>query len=449
MATIPKPQAADLALPASSPIASFWSAVRGYPLRAFFICLCGVSLENMDQAIFQFVLPQIISTFKWSEVQLGWYLAITFTLAGMSIAGLGVLTDRVGRKKVFQTSMLVGSLFVAMMYWAPSTFSMLALRTLGFATGGIQSPVVGTIVVEESPPRYRGLLSGVLQIGYPLGWFLASQSALLVLGWYGEAAWNAGAWRYAFFISLLSIPYMWLISKFLKETRAFLAAKQAREAAAGAGAEAAASQRQSRLTELFSRGLRFKTIMLFCGEFFHVFAYGSTLLLNVYFQKFRHWPARDAIAVVGLSYGVGALGYVLAAFVGEFVMRRRNVIILWAQLGSISFAALIWLAESYWATVTSYCLMTIFFYGTTAVKFTFIAENFPARLRATGVTFAGSLAVNLGIAFGPLAMGYAITHLGWNWAYTVCGIAAIFLSGMFFISLPADPKEIKEEEQAV
>ena len=63
----------------------------------------------------------------------------------------------------------------------------------------------------------------------------------------------------------------------------------------------------------------------------------------------------------------------------------------------------IWWARDYWTTVLFYCLMTIFFYGTTAVKFTFIAENFPARLRATGVTFSGSLAVNRGIATGPLA----------------------------------------------
>jgi MFS family permease len=86
--------------------------------------------------------------------------------------------------------------------------------------------------------------------------------------------------------------------------------------------------------------------------------------------------------------------------------------------------------------------MTIFFYGTTAVKFTFIAENFPARLRATGVTFAGSLAVNLGIAFGPLALGNAIGWFDgdWNWAYTLCGVAAIGVSGLFFLSLPAEPK---------
>lgn len=414
----------------------FFQAIRGYPLLAFLICLCGVSLENMDQALFQYVFPQLMAHFQWTPQQAGIYSALVFTIAGASIAALGVLTDRVGRKRVFLLSMIIGSFFVATMFWARTTWQLLLLRTVGFATGGIQSPVVGTIVVEESPPRYRGLLSGVLQIGYPLGWALASAACLMLISLVGQDAWLAGAWRYAFFISLLSIPYFLLIAKYLRETKAFLSAK------AAYSENSHSAIRKPQVSELFSPQLRFKTIMLFLGEFFHVFAYGSTLWLNLYFQKARLWQPKDAIAIVGLSYAVGSLGYIVSAYVGEFWLKRRNVIILWAQLGALSFAVMIWLAHSWWAVLGSYCLMTFFFYGTTAVKFTFIAENFPTRLRATGVTFAGSLAVNLGIAYGPLVLGFAIERVGWNWAYSVCGIASIFVSGLFFLALPAETREL-------
>lgn len=410
---------------------SFWAETRGYPLRAFLICLAGVSLENMDQAFFSFVLPQLSKELNWSVVERGWYLTLTFTIAGISIAGLGVLTDRLGRKKVFSASMLIGSLFVAAMYWAQSTFAVVALRTLGFATGGIMSPVVGTIVVEESPPRFRGLLSGILQIGYPIGWFLASLATVFVFGRWG--------WRSVFLISLLSVPYMWVIQRHLRETTAFLKAKDLRDSGREEGP-------RSSFRELFSPRLRFRTLILFLGEFFHVFAYGTTILLTAYFQEHRGWPASEAVMLVGLSYGVGALGYIVSAYVGEFLMKRRNTIILWAQLGSVAFAAMIWLTESFWPTVIAYCLMTIFFYGTTAVKFTYIAENFPTRLRATGVTFSGSLAVNLGIAFGPLALSYAVQAFGWNWAYTLCGMLSISVSGLFFLLLPPNPLGVSEDE---
>lgn len=398
--------------------AEFWRQTRGYPLRAFFICLAGASLANLDQALFAFVLTEISQAFHWTVVERGWYIALTFAIAGLSITALGVLTDRIGRKKVLEACVILSSLFVAAMRWAPGTASMLALRTLGFATGGAQSPLTGTIVVEESPPRFRGLLSGVLQVGYPVGWYLASMLASFVYSRYG--------WRETFLIGLAALPYAFVIHRYLRETGSFL---RAREHSARTG-------EQPRFSELFAPGLRGKTIALFFGEFLHVFAYGTTILLTAYFREYRHWEATAAIRLVGYSYAVGALGYILAAFVGEFLMPRRNTIILWSWLGSAAFAAMIWAPSN---TALYYCLMTVFFYGTTAVKFTFIAENFPARLRATGVTFSGSLAVNLGVAFGPLMLSYAVERFGWSMAYTITGILPILASGFIFLGLPARP----------
>ena len=236
-------------------------------------------------------------------------------------------------------------------------------------------------------------MSGILQIGYPIGWFLASQFVLFMSDRWG--------WRSVFFVALLSVPYMFVIQKYLRETGAFIKAKEASERAENPVA-------RGRFAELFAPRMAYRSIVLFLGEYFHVFAYGSTILLTAYFQEFRSFSMRDAVSLVGWSYGVGAIGYIVAAIVGEFFISRRTTCIIWAWLGSAAFFVMIWWARDYWTTVLFYCLMTIFFYGTTAVKFTFIAENFPARLRATGVTFSGSLAVNLGIATGPLALSYAV-----------------------------------------
>jgi hypothetical protein len=324
---------------------------------------------------------------------------------------------------------------VAAMRWSPDTFWMLTLRTLGFATGGIQSPVTGTIVVEESPPRYRGLLSGVIQIGYPIGWFVASLLAAPILA--------AFAWRQVFYVALINVPYMLVVSWYLRETDAFVRAKTRRDEAARHGSQRAAHA--ARIGDLFTSRYWFRTIVLFTGEFLHVFAYGATILLTAYFVEDKGWTLGDAIRLVGYSYAVGAIGYVVAALVGEFVMFRRNTIIVWSWLGTVAFTWLIWGTHNRLSTVLSFCLMTIFFYGTTAVKFTFIAENFPTRLRATGVTLAGSLAVNLGVAFGPLTLSYFVRAFGWDVAYTLCGIVPIFVSGLVFLLLPARPLGDEDE----
>jgi len=275
-----------------------WREIKGYPLRAFLICLVGASLANMDQALFGFVLTPMAEEFGWSVVERGWYLALTFSLAGISIVGLGILADKIGRKAIFSGSILVSSLLVTSLRWAPNTLSLIVLRTLGFASGGIQSPITGTIVVEESPPRYRGLLSGVLQIGYPIGWFLASILSAPIIVRFG--------WRSIFLVGLISIPYLFIVRRFLRETQSFL--KQSEE-----DSRQTDSAKKARFAELFSPEYRLKTIVLFIGEFLHVFAYGATILLTAYFTEFRGWELTDAILLVGKTFLIGSLGYMSAS----------------------------------------------------------------------------------------------------------------------------------------
>jgi putative MFS transporter len=400
-----------------------YDAIRGYPLRVFLICLVCLTFANLDHSLFAFVLTEISEAYGWTLVERGWYLALTFLAAAVIVMRAGVLADRVGRRPVLLGSMLTAPFFVAALFWAPGTLSLLILRTLGFATAGAASPISGTIVVEEVPARLRGLFTGILQVAYPLGWFAASLIVPVVYVAFG--------WRYVFFVGLIGLPFAWLVWRFLREPPAWQ--------------EAAAEQVQLGgpvgVRALFTPEYRYRTLMLLLGQFLQVFAYGSTFLLTAYFRESRGWSAEDAIHMVGLSYGIGALGYVAAAVVGEFLMNRRDVIVLWCALGSVAFAIMIWLARGWGQTVIAYGAMTFFFYGATAVIFTFLAENFPAHLRATGVSFSGSVGVNLGIALGPLALSYAIGALGsWEAAYTVCGVVPVALAALTYLGLRRLPQ---------
>ena len=224
-----------------------------------------------------------------------------------------------------------------------------AARAAGFGVGAVQSPVTGTLVLEEAPYRLRGLLSGTLQIGYPIGFFIASLVVPTIYEDFG--------WRYIFLMPLVFMPFAWVVWRYLREPPAFEAARRAR-----------AGKPPPSTATLFRPEYRRKTIVLFLGQFLQVVAYGATFLLTAYFREARGWEAREAIEMVGLSYGVGALGYILAAWVGEFVLNRRTTIVAWCWLGSLAFAAMIWWAESWWATAVTFSLMTFFFYGATAVQ---------------------------------------------------------------------------------
>ena len=188
--------------------------------KVFFICLIGVTFANLDHSIFILLTQEFQNTFGWSLTDVGWYVAITFFIAGFLCTQVGVLTDRIGRKKSLLFSTLLTPVFVAYLAWAPNTVAVLIARTFGFATAGAQSPITLTTVTESSPPRFRGLFTGILQIGFPLGWFFASILVALMIEQFGIN------WRYTFLLALVFLPYGWIIHKYLPESKAWLAAQQ-------------------------------------------------------------------------------------------------------------------------------------------------------------------------------------------------------------------------------
>ena len=394
----------------------------------------------MDQALFGYAVPAIREEFGVGLEVIGWIFGLSFGFAGVMIAAIGVLADRIGRKLVLMASIIVSSIFVTLHSVAPNILVIGILRALGFAAGGSQVPVAGTIVVEESPARYRGVLSGILQAGYPMGWFLASLLAAPVLGRWG--------WRPMFLIGLVSIPFTIVVGRWLRETTRFREHRAALATASG-GESVRQVVARAEIRHLFAPDLRRTTVVLFLGEFLHVAAYGgSAFYMPTYLVEVRGFSIEHSTLLVGAAYGIGALGYVLSSFVGEFLLPRRNVIVAWSWIGTVLFLLLIWATSSVLSIIVVFGLMTMFFYGTTAVKFTFLAEHFPTRVRATGVGFSGALAVNLGLAIGPLVASYAIGRLGWNVAFSTFVAIPLFLSGLVFLALKPVPSGVEVEEIA-
>ena len=132
-----------------------------------------------------------LNEFGWSLTDVGWYVLVTFLYREFS-----------AHKSVFsrieseEESPFYGqpdSHFCCFLAIAPNTISVLIARTLGFTAAGAQSPITLTTVTESSPPRYRGLFTGILQIGFPLGWFFASVLVAFMIEQLGIN------WRYTFY----------------------------------------------------------------------------------------------------------------------------------------------------------------------------------------------------------------------------------------------------------
>ena len=416
---------------------SFWSQVRGYPLIVFVTCLLGWSLTSMDQSLFGYAIPGIQEEFGASISDVGWVLSLSFVFAAFASAIIGTLTDRYGRRTMFLFCLAVSALLVGLHAFVIGLVSLTVLRMFAFGISNGLSPITTSFIAETAPSRYRGLMVAPVQCGYPIGWFVASLFVVPLIASFG--------WRYIFMPALLVIPIAFLLVRYLPESKRFAEERAKREAEAATEKEPFLQ----RLSELFAPDLRKRTIMIFIAFFFFGGAYaGTAFFFPAYFNQFRGYSMETATAIVGISYGVGVLGYIAVAFVGEFVLTRRNTCVLWALLGSVATLGLLWLPETQLEDMIWFGVMAAFFYGNAAALSMLMVEVFPTRVRATAAGFAGSFALNMGHATFPILVTLGIESIGWQWAFTLAVVPPMVIAALAIFSLDNIRSGLELEEIA-
>jgi len=399
------------------------------PLKVFFICWVAYATSQMDLALFGYALPLILEEWNLDRSDLRWILFCSFAGGGVVLVWLGTLTDRLGRKRMLVGSILASSGFVAGHGLVTGPIGLAVMRGAAIATGGLTYPVSGAMVTEVAPARWRGIYAGLLQTGYPAGWFLAAMFAaplLTILGW-----------RLLFLVGLLSIPYAWVVHRTLRESHRFNTQN----------AEHRSLGSRDRILMLLRPPYRSRTVTLFCAQFLFVVAYGGTaLLFPLYFTEERGFSIGSSATLVGFGNAIAIIGYLGAALIGEFVLSRRNTVVVWTLAGGLGFLWLVWGTQGYGDSLLAFGVMSIFFYGAAAVKFAFVAEVFPTELRATGLALASSLAVTLGTAIGPVLVLTAVDQWGWDIAFSMFGAIPLFLAGIFYLFLTPVPSGIEVED---
>jgi SHS family lactate transporter-like MFS transporter len=165
---------------------------------AFIAALLGWALDAFDFFLLTFVLKDIAKEFsapghvvKVSDVS----LAITLTLAARPVGAFvfGRLADHFGRRPILMIDVALYSVLAVASAFSPNLTTLLILRCLfGFAMGG-EWGIGASLALETIPAKSRGVVSGILQEGYPMGYFLAAIANLFLpsIGWRGLVALGA------------------------------------------------------------------------------------------------------------------------------------------------------------------------------------------------------------------------------------------------------------------
>lgn len=378
------------------------------------------TLTNMDQAFFGYAIPGILEEFNLPLEAAGVILTISFIVASVMLLFTGAAADRFGRGPMLSLYLAVSALLVGLQGVAGGVVMLTIFRALGFGFSSGLSPITNTYVVENVKPRIRGLAMGILQCGYPLGWFLASLFAVPLLANYG--------WRAMCFAAFIVIPLAGLFHWMLRDAPDIIVKPDP---------DAEKADKKGSIKALFSKKFRKKSLASIATYFAFGGAYaGSAFYFPTFFSEVKGYSPSEAASLVGLSNFIGIGGYLLAAFVGEYVFTRRNVFILWAIGGTLALLGLLWLSDSRLEDMLWYGLMAALFYGSLAVLPVLIAEIFPQEIRATALSVCASAPLSLGFAVFPLIVPFVVGFVGWSVGFSVVICPLLAISAVTALFLP-------------
>ncbi|PGH01309.1 hypothetical protein AJ79_07946 [Helicocarpus griseus UAMH5409] len=155
-----------------------------------------------------------------SKTSISTAITLTLLLRSVGAAFFGLAGDKWGRKWPMVVNMIVlGVLQIATIYSV--TFQQfLAVRSLfGLFMGGVYGNAIA-MALENCPVDARGLMSGVLQQGYSMGYVFAACANLGVGG-------DTDSWKIVFWIAAGLSILAGVIRVFLPESKQFREAKKA------------------------------------------------------------------------------------------------------------------------------------------------------------------------------------------------------------------------------
>ena len=179
----------DAILPSTPPVPSLTKDGHGPAVLAGFL---GWTLDAFDFFLVVLSLTAIAKEFHRSDAEIA--LSITLTLVFRPVGAFifGLMADRYGRRLPLMIDLVFYSVVEVATGFAHSFTTFMVLRALfGIGMGG-EWGVGASLAMEKVPPRLRGLLSGLLQQGYALGYLLAAGCFYFVFPRWG--------WRPMFFI---------------------------------------------------------------------------------------------------------------------------------------------------------------------------------------------------------------------------------------------------------
>jgi len=347
----------------------------------------GWTLDAFDFFLMVFMLKAIAAEFTTDIPAVA--LAVTLTLAMRPVGALvfGHLADRFGRRPIMMLDVAIYSALEFASGFAPSLTTLIILRALfGIAMGG-EWGVGAALTMETVPPQSRGLVSGILQAGYPTGYLLAS----IVYG----LLFDSIGWRGMFMIGVVPALLVLYIRSNVRESPSW---------------QAAQARPRPSWKAILQRDWKLALYAIVLMTAFNFFSHGTQDLYPTFLQVQRGFDTHT-VSLIAITYNIGAI--IGGLFLGTLSERigRRNAITI-AALVALPIIPLWAFSSSAYLLAAGAFMMQIAVQGAWGVIPVHLNELSPTEVRGTFPGLVYQLGNLLASVNASLQAGIAHSHGG-------------------------------------
>lgn len=379
----------------------------------FSMCLLAVIFDGYDMNVYGTTLPSIMKELALNPTQTGFLASIA--LAGMIFGAIffGMLSDRIGRKKVLLIGMAVYAIFTGLCGFVKDVNTFAILRFIAGMGMASISPVSTSLISEFSPKEKRGILVTILITSIQVGQIIATLSGVVLIQ-------NVG-WRAVYWIAFLPIIIVAIAYVVLPESMAVYLRQgntnKIREILKKADPEfqpseddvyevSQANKTKATLASLFQDGRAWNTVMIWIMFFCNLYiAFGVLTWLPKLMTMMGHTLTSSLVFSAIVSCG-GIIGSLAGGFLAQKVGFKKVLLVYY--IACAIMINLITINMSFSLFIIVLAVTGLFIGSQQNMLYAYASENYPGSILGTALGWGSSFG-RLGSVIAPMLIGVLMT----------------------------------------
>ncbi|WP_186060849.1 MFS transporter [Burkholderia gladioli] len=425
-------------LPAAAADAASTASSRAIARKAALAAAAGTAIEYYEFGVYGYMAALIGPLFFPADNPTAALLSIlaifgsAFLMRPIGGIVLGRLGDRVGRRAVLLVTVLgmgiataaVGLLPTAATAGVAAPVALLLARLAQGFFSGAEVTGAATYLAESAPRGRRGFYGAFTPVGVAIGGALAATVCGLTTALVGAEQMHAGGWRIPFLAALPLVLLSALIRKRVDESVAFRQSAARHETV------------KAPLSELFAhhRAALLKVFLISLGQ--NAGYWVGFIFMNIYLTSYLKYDKASVFTLMAvISLAMAAL-MPLWGGLSDRIGRRRVLLVGFAGYIALIFPMMVLMnRQSFALAALAMFVVALPMPAVQSVGYPTYAEQFPTRVRYTGMAFSFNFGAMLGGGVTPYLATALIGSTGNLMSPAFLMVGALVIGGLALLRM--------------